>query len=137
MRGKCLRLTRKIISALKKKITDKEIELATMKSQFILREPDHEDQFNEAQSVDALLMVVFKGCLFIDPDLLESLAVEFELFEVEEEVGEYRDDLENYFAQVLAEDFAKENLDQYNKDANIEVSMFYIRAERRKKTCAN
>ena len=43
------------MSALKKRITGEEIELATLKTHLILREPDHEEQFNEAQSVDDLL----------------------------------------------------------------------------------
>ena len=126
MTGKFLRLTRTITSALKKKIADKEIELATLKSQLIQRRPDQEEQFNEAPSVDAFLTVVFKRCPFTNPDLLESFTLEFDLPEVEEEVGKYRDDLEQYYDQVKAQDFVKEGLNEYDKDSNITVSMFYI-----------
>ena len=126
MRGKFLKLTRIIGSALKKKMTDEEIELATLKCQLIQREPDYEEEFKEAQSVDDLLTVVFKGCPLTDPDLLESFAVEFELPEVEEEVGKYRDDLKQYYNQVLAEDFVRESIEEYDKNTNITVSMHYI-----------
>ena len=126
MRGKFLKLTRTITSALKKKITDKEIELATLRSQLIQREPDRKKQFYEAQSVDELLTVMFEDCSFTNPDLLESLAVEYDLPEVEKEVGQYNDNLNQYYDQVLDEDFAKESLHEYKKDANITVSMLYV-----------
>ena len=129
MTGKFLKLIGNIISVLKKKVTDKEIDLATLKTHLIVREPDHEEQYNEAQSVDDLLTKVFKGCSFTNPDLLESFTLEFDLPEVEKEVERYRNDLEDYRDQVLTEDFVKEGLEQYDQNANIEVSMFYTDIE--------
>ena len=114
------------MSALKKKITEREIELATLKTHLILREPNLEEQFNEAQSVEDLMKVILKDCSFTNPDLLESFALEFDLPGLEEKVERYRDDLHVYYDQVLAEDFAKEGADQYDKNANIEVGMFRV-----------
>ena len=132
-----MRLTRAIMLALKKKVTDDRIDLATCKTQFILREPDHKEQFKEAQSVDDLLMVMFENCSFTNPDTLESLAVEFDLPEIEKEVEKYRVDLGDYFDRVLAEDFTKKGLDEYDKSVNIEVSMSYTDVKNRGKSYAN
>ena len=123
MRSKFLKLKLTLISALRKKITEKEADLDSLKTHFILRDPDHEQQFIEAQSVDELLRVVLKDCYFTNPKVLANFAFEFDLPEVEEEVGRYWDDLMDYYDQLLDEDFVKKGLEQYDKNANIEVSI--------------
>ena len=123
MRGKFVKLMRSLLSALKKKIAENEVDLDTLKTHLILRDLDHEEQFNNALSVEDLLKVVRRDCFFTNPDLLESFSSEFNLLELNDEVQQYRDDLEDYYEQVLAEEFVKEGLDQYDKDANVEVNM--------------
>ena len=113
-----------LASALKKKIAEKGIDLESLKTDFIFMDPDHEKQFNEAQSVDELLRMVLKDCFFTNPIPLSRTASVFDLPDLEKEVGRYRDKLMDYYDQLLDEDFAKKALEQYDKNANIEVSMF-------------
>ena len=125
MRAKFARLMRILMSALKKKIAEKAFDLETMKSQLSLDDLDHEKQFSAAQSVDDLLMVIRSDCAFTNPDPLEALTCMFDLHEEKQEVDQYRDDLKEYYQEVLAEDFIQEGLGEYDKDANIEVSALY------------
>ena len=127
MRAKFLKLFGNIIKALKKKIDEKEIDLDTLKTHLTLRDLDNEKQYNASQSVEELMMVIRRDCFFTNPDLLESFIIEFDLPEVEEDVEQYRDVLEDYYQQVQAEDFVQEGLDQYDKDANVEVC--YVKME--------
>ena len=113
-----------LASELKKKIAEKGTDLDSLKTNFIVMDPDHEQQFIDAQSVDELLRMVLKDCFFTNPIPLKKAASVFDLPDMEKEVGRYRDDLMDYYDQLLDEDFAKKALEQYDKNANIEVSMF-------------
>ena len=125
MTAKFARLMGILMSALKKKIAEKVLDLDTMKSRLSFRDPDHEKQFSAAQSVDDLLKVIRSDCAFTNPDPLEALIWMFDLHEERQEVEKYRNDLEKYYQEVSAEEFIKEGLVQYDKDANIEVSALY------------
>ena len=122
MRGQFVKLMGNIISALKRKINEKKIDLNDVKTHLILRDLDREEQYSAARSVEELVTVIRKDCFFTNPDLLESFTLEFDLKEEEEKVEQYRHDLENYYNQVLAEDFVQEGLEEYDKDASIEAS---------------
>ena len=126
MRGKFVKLMGTLRSALKKKIAEEEIDLDTLKTHLILRDLDHKEQFNDAQSVDALLTVIRQDCFFTNPDLLESLSSVFNILELKEEVERYRNELEDYYEQVLAEEFVKEGIEEYDKNANVVVSIFHL-----------
>ena len=121
MRGKFLKLFGTIMKALKKKIFEKEIDLDTLKTHLTFRDPDNEERYSASQCVEHLINVIHRDCFFTNPGLLESFTLEFDLPDVEEDVEQYRDDLEDYYQQVLAEDFVQEGLDQYDRDANVEV----------------
>ena len=129
MTAKFVKLMNAIISALKKKIAEKKLDLNMIKTSLILRDPDHEKQFSDAQSVDDLLKVIRKDCAFTNPDHLEALTLIFDLHDEEKEVEQYREDLERYYQRVMAEDFVKQGLEEYDKDANIKVSALYVRRE--------
>ena len=124
MKNSFLKLKRTLTSELKKKIAEKGIDLESLKTDFIFMDPDHEQQFIEAQSVDELLRVALKDCFFTNPIPLSRTASVFDLPDMENEVGRYREDRMDYYEQLLDEDFAKKALVQYDKNANIEVSMF-------------
>ena len=121
MRGKFLKLFGTIMKALQKKIDEKEIDLNSLKTHLILRDPDKQKQYSVSQSVEDLMIAVRSDCFFTNPDLLESFTVQFDLPDVEEDVNRYRNDLEDYYEKVQAEDFVQQGLDHYDKDANVEV----------------
>ena len=123
MTTKFTKLMMSIMSALEKKIAEKQLDLDKLKTFLIFKDPDHQKQFSDAQSVDDLLKVIRNNCAFTSPYLLEALSDMFELLEEEKKVQQYWNDLDKYYEEVLAEDFAKEGLVHYDKDANIEVSM--------------
>ena len=122
MRGKFATLMTTTILALNKKIDEEEIEMDSLKTLLILKDRDREKQYSNAQSVKDLMKVIREDSFFTNPYHLESLTLEFNLKEVQEKVEMYSDDLEDYYDQVLAEDFVQEILNQYDKVANIEVS---------------
>ena len=131
MRGKFFKLLGTVMETLKKKIGEREIDLDTLKTHLTFRDPDNEERYKASQSVEDLMMVIRRDCFVTNPDLLESFTVEFDLPDVEEGVERYRDDLEDYYQQVQAEDFVQEGLEQYDKDANVEVC--YIKVEKDRK----
>ena len=122
MRNKFVKVMMTITSALDKKIAEGKTDLDKVKTWLSIRYPDHEKQLSDAQSVDELLKTIHRDCFFTNPDPLEALADLFDLQEEEQEVEQYRNDLENYYQEVLAEDFIQQGVEEYNKNTNIEVS---------------
>ena len=129
MKSKFVKLMKTLIYALRKKIAINEIDLQTIKTCLSLKDPDHEKQFNDAQTVDDLLKMIRSDCFFTNPDPLESLVVMFDLHEEEQKVEQYRHDLEKYYQEVLTEDFIQQGVEEYDKDANIEVSIAFFIVE--------
>ena len=109
------------MEALKKKIDEEETDLDSLKTHFTFRDGDNEERYNASQSVDDLMKVICRNCFFTNPDLLESLTMEFDLPDVKEDVNQYRSHLEDYYEKVQAEDFVQKGVEQYDKDDTVEV----------------